>query len=108
MATTEPARKYDSPLREQQAAETRHAILKAVLTLFERDDDFDIAMPAVAKEAGVSLRTVYRHFPTKADLLMGLAEIQDLRSAVFDATTPDELAVAVADQYRVMTENEPL
>ena len=28
-----------------------------------------LSMPAVAREAGVSLSTVYRHFPTKGDLL---------------------------------------
>ena len=108
METTEPARKYESPLREQQAAETRQSILRAVLTLFERESDFDVSMPAVAKEAGVSLRTVYRHFPTKSDLMIGLTEVQNLRSDVFDATTPDELATAVADQFRTMSENEPL
>jgi AcrR family transcriptional regulator len=33
----------------------------------------EVSMPAIAREAGVSIRTVYRHFPTKADLIDALA-----------------------------------
>jgi AcrR family transcriptional regulator len=33
----------------------------------------EVSMPAIAREAGVSIRTVYRHFPTKADVIDALA-----------------------------------
>lgn len=55
-------------LREQQAQLTRELILRAVATLLEADDPDDIAVPEVARRAGVSLRTVYRYFPTREEL----------------------------------------
>ena len=52
-------------LRERQAAVIRDAILDAVADRLDHDDPDDIAMPQVAAEAGVSLRTLYRYFPTR-------------------------------------------
>lgn len=52
-------------LRDRQAAVIRDAILDALADLLDRDDPDDIAMPQVAAEAGVSLRTLYRYFPTR-------------------------------------------
>src|SRR2546426_785199 len=37
-------------------------------SLLERQDPGDIAMPQVAADAGVSLRTLYRYFPTQEEL----------------------------------------
>jgi len=55
----------DSTLRERQAAVIRDAILDALATRLDHDDPDDIAMPQVAADAGISLRTLYRYFPTK-------------------------------------------
>jgi AcrR family transcriptional regulator len=52
-------------LRERQAAVIRDAILDALAGRLDHDDPDDIAMPQVAAEAGVSLRTLYRYFPTR-------------------------------------------
>jgi AcrR family transcriptional regulator len=87
-----------------------------------------LSIPAVAREAGVSVPTVYRHFGTKADLLaelyphfarrIGLDELpdptspRDLRSslrAIFERVDAlDDLSRAamaspVADQVRHLT-----
>jgi AcrR family transcriptional regulator len=56
-------------LREQQAAVARERILEAVAELIERDGSLDLTMPQVAEVAGISLRTVYRYYPTREDLL---------------------------------------
>lgn len=56
-------------LREQQRVQTRERIVGAVLDLLETDSPATISVPTVAERAGVSLRTVYRYFPTKADLI---------------------------------------
>jgi AcrR family transcriptional regulator len=56
-------------LRDQQAAVARERILRAVAELLERDGGADLTVPQVAELSGVSLRTVYRYFPTREELL---------------------------------------
>jgi AcrR family transcriptional regulator len=68
---TKPGRSYRSELRAQQAAETRARILEATLRLMA-GGLASLSIPAVAREAGVSIPTVYRHFKTKRDLLAEL------------------------------------
>ena len=63
-------RSYNSPLREEKARETRQAILYALYRLMSAAIGPDeISMDAIAAEAGIQRRTVFRHFPTKDDLL---------------------------------------
>ena len=65
----------DGPsLREQQAELTRELILEAVADRLERDDPTDISVPEIAAASGVSLRTVYRYYPTRQELLAAAAE----------------------------------
>src|ERR1700746_2734146 len=54
-----------SSLRDRQGAGIRGAILDALASRLDRDHPDDIAMPQVAADAGISLRTLYRYFPTK-------------------------------------------
>ena len=56
-------------LRDQQADLTRDLIMRAFQELLRNDHPDAITFPQVAEAAGVSLRTVYRYFPTRADLL---------------------------------------
>jgi AcrR family transcriptional regulator len=56
-------------LREQHAAATRERILATVAELLERGRLEDLTMPAVADASGVSLRTVYRYYATRDELL---------------------------------------
>lgn len=67
-----PTRRYDSPRRREQAAATRREILTAARTLFERDGYAATTMAAIAREAGVALKTVYVAFETKSGLLRAL------------------------------------
>ncbi len=64
------SRPYKSPLREEQARQTRTRILDAVLALLESGPETaEITVDAVAAEAGVQRRTVFRHFETRDALL---------------------------------------
>ena len=63
------ARTYSSPLRAEQAEQTRARIVQAAVDLLAEGDAGDLAMPDVAARAGVSVRTVYRSFATKDELL---------------------------------------
>jgi AcrR family transcriptional regulator len=56
-------------LREQHAMATRERILSAVAELLEQGEADDLTMPGVAAASGVSLRTVYRYYPTREELL---------------------------------------
>jgi len=61
-------RSYGSPLRVQQAEQTRARILDGAVRAMAGGLAF-VSIPHVAREAGVSVPTVYRHFATKHDLL---------------------------------------
>jgi AcrR family transcriptional regulator len=63
-----PAREYRSELRAEQAAETRKRILDAAVRV-SATGVASLSIPAVAREAGVSVPTIYRHFATKRDML---------------------------------------
>jgi AcrR family transcriptional regulator len=56
-------------LREQHAVATRERILSAVAELIEQGDLDELTMPGVAKASGVSLRTVYRYYATREQLV---------------------------------------
>ena len=56
-------------LRDQHAAVTRQRILGAVADLLERDHAGELTVPEVAEASGVSLRTIYRYYPTREALL---------------------------------------
>src|ERR1700754_1737855 len=62
-------RQRRSSLRDQQVDLTRDLIVRAFQELLRNDHPDAITYPQVAEAAGVSLRTVYRYFPTRADLL---------------------------------------
>ena len=66
-------RRYESPLREDQARATRERILDALIAVITSDGVAELSVPAVAREAGVSVPTVYRHFGSKQALVEALA-----------------------------------
>lgn len=57
-----------SSLRSRQQQATRASIIDAFLELSHDGNTITISMPMVAERAGLSVRTVYRYFPTKDDL----------------------------------------
>jgi AcrR family transcriptional regulator len=68
MARIVKSRPYRSELREQQADGTRARILDAAVRVMARGIT-SLSIPEVAREAGVSVPTVYRHFGSKDELL---------------------------------------
>jgi AcrR family transcriptional regulator len=65
-------RRYDSPRRRAQAEATRREILEAAERRFVADGYAATTMAAIAKEAGVALKTVYVAFETKSGVLRAL------------------------------------
>jgi AcrR family transcriptional regulator len=68
----QPGRTYSSPLRERQAQRTRDLILDALTELLSELPADEITTREIARRAGVSQPTVYRHFPDRNALLEGL------------------------------------
>src|SRR3954453_9419387 len=62
-------------LHDEHAAATRTRILDAVVDLIVHEHPATLSMPAVASRAGVSLRTVYRYFPTKEALIDAIGDV---------------------------------
>lgn len=58
-------------------AETRRRILDAVNSLLAEEHPASLSVPAVARRAGVSTATIYRHFPSKEALLDASAAAVD-------------------------------
>lgn len=83
-------------LREQHALATRERILAAVAELIERGDVDELTMPGVADASGVSLRTVYRYYPTRERLLEAAGRW--IGDELFDHPYPRDLD-EVADLY---------
>ena len=65
-------RKYDSPLRADQARQTRARILDAAYRLFAEGGYARTTIASVADEAGVSPETIYLTFGGKRGLLEGV------------------------------------
>jgi AcrR family transcriptional regulator len=63
-----PKRKYELKKRAEEMAETHLRITEAAIELHATVGPSRTTMSAVAERAGVERRTLYRHFPTEADL----------------------------------------
>lgn len=101
-------RPYKSPSREQAKAGTREKIVQAVVRVVLDDGIHAFTVQNVALKAGVSHRTVYRHFTTREELLDGLAESLDVMAAGSTVPTApetiDDIMVTVAPSYLAMGE----
>jgi AcrR family transcriptional regulator len=100
-AEVKTPRTYDSSLRTRQAADRRVTLAVAARDLFVERGYPATTMEAVATRAGVSLKTVYNAYATKAGLLR----------AVWDMSLKgdlDEAAVAERPWYTsVLAEPDP-
>jgi AcrR family transcriptional regulator len=63
-----------SSLRDQQTQLTRDLIVTAFVTELEANPASEPGMQEIAAKAGVSTRTVYRHFPGRQDLINAVAD----------------------------------
>lgn len=68
-STPAPARRrYDASGRLAAARETHDAIVAAAIARLRRVRPEELTYADVASDAGIAMRTVYRHFPTPQDL----------------------------------------
>jgi AcrR family transcriptional regulator len=83
------------------ARRNREAVIAAAKKLFA-DQGLDAQMPDVAKAAKVGVGTVYRHFPTKDDLIAALAaeRFERLAENVREALEADDPWEGLCDFVR--------
>ncbi len=95
------ARTYDNELRAEQADATRRRILDALVRTIARGVAA-LSVPAVAREAGVSVPTVYRHFKSKAALVAALSPHLVGRAGLMDTALMEsaDLPTIVREMYR--------
>jgi len=95
--TNQETRPYDSPLRAEQLEDTRARILDAAMRVMA-GGIASVSVPAIAREAGVSVPTVYRHFRSKAELLAAVYPHVARRLGLDqlpDPTSLDDLRTAI-------------
>jgi AcrR family transcriptional regulator len=110
-----PKRKYELKKRAEDVAATRLRITEAAVALHGSLGPSRTTMSAVAEQAGVERRTLYRHFPTEADLFAACSAHYfaanpwpDLGSwrAIADPAT--RLATALDELYAYYERTEPM
>src|SRR5215213_456099 len=105
------SRPYESPLRAEQMEQTRRRILQALADVLADEAVDEVTIPIVAMRARVSVRTVYRHFPTKEALFDAFGEWAEEHLRLVLHSYPEtlegvrEMAPAL---YRMYDEQEPL
>lgn len=93
------------PLR-RDAQQNRERILNAAATVIA-DDGPDASLDKIATRAGVGAGTLYRHFPTRSDLLVAvfegrIIELADRAVALSDHSRP---GVALAEWVEAMLDH---
>src|SRR5687768_6812675 len=73
-------------LRERQRQATREQIIQAVHEVLVDEHPATLSMPRVAEQAGTSLRTLYRYFPTKEALVDAASESFDVTPSIVGGT----------------------
>jgi AcrR family transcriptional regulator len=95
MKTTEPASDVaGGRVMRADARRNYERLLSAAAEAFAEHGADDVSLEEIARRAGVGIGTLYRHFPTRRDLLEAvyLDQVQGLRSLA------DELSVSVPPQ----------
>lgn len=99
-------RTYSSPLRQQQMDETRHRIVVAALEQIAQHPGEQLSQEQVAARAGIALRTVYRHFPDREDLLDAVWQESDHRLQLTHyPETEEELLHSIGPVFTRMDAN---
>jgi AcrR family transcriptional regulator len=112
---TAPKRKYELKKRAEEMAGTRLRITEAAIELHGTIGPSRTTMSAVAQRAGVERRTLYRHFPTEADLFAACSSHYftanpwpDLRACRAIPDPRQRLAQALDELYAYYESTEPM
>jgi AcrR family transcriptional regulator len=112
---TPPKRKYELKKRAEEMADTRRRITEAAIELHGTVGPSRTTLSAVAERAGVERRTLYRHFPTEAELFTACSSHYfaahpwpDLDAWRAVADPRQRLALALDELYAYYERTEPM
>ena len=93
-------------LRDRRRAETQRAVQREAMRLFAEQGYDATTVAQVAEAAGVSAMTVYRHFPTKEDLVLwdeyDRLVAEHIRAQPADAPTARRIGRALVEAARAI------
>ena len=108
-------RKYELKRRAERQGETRRRIVDAAIHLHETVGPVGATITAIAREAGVSRVTVYRHFPDEVSLLQACTGTYNVAhpppdpAELFTLEDPVErLEAALERLYAYYSDNEAM
>jgi AcrR family transcriptional regulator len=94
--------------RERQTVHTREHIIDVATDLLIRAPMEPFSHEKVAHAAGLGARTVYRHFPSRADLMQALWERVRAESKTRFPSNEDEVVAFARTQFREFNDREGL
>lgn len=98
-------RAYTLGARAAQADERRARMVAAAVGLLHERSFEEVTLQAVADAAGVSLKTVVRHFGTKDELVIACVRARSQEESALRATSPGDVGAAVrvlAERYEAL------
>jgi AcrR family transcriptional regulator len=96
-------------LRERHVEQTREMIFNALLDAVAESGIVDFSIPDLARESGVSVRTIYRYFPTKEALLEEFGDWIDGQAGPQEwPRDPEALASSVEPLFQAFEEREAI
>lgn len=107
---TRATRPYHSPARDARTERTRDAIAAAFVAQLGREGRADLSAAEAAQAAGVSVRTVYHHFPDREARLTAAAEWVDrqLHPDEFVPRSPGDLTDLARRAYAASEAHDAL
>jgi AcrR family transcriptional regulator len=94
--------------RERQTAHTREHIIDVAKALLVQAPTEPFSHEKVAQVAGLGARTVYRHFPSRADLMQALWERVRADSKTRFPSNEEEIVAFARTQFNEFNEREGL
>jgi AcrR family transcriptional regulator len=103
MSTTDLPARTPGPMRAD-ARRNRDLLLSAALAAFTEHGADDVSLEEIARRAGVGIGTLYRHFPTRQDLLEAVYrdQVEALCARAADLLDEPSPADALATWLRAM------
>lgn len=97
------------PVREAHKALTQERIVQAALEVIQRGEAETLTVAQVAAEAGVTERTIYRHFPTRDDLMAAVwAKVNERVATPTLPATPAEVIAQPMEMFPAFDAQEAL
>jgi AcrR family transcriptional regulator len=103
MSSPQPAN-----LRDRQTAATREQILDVAFEMLTRHPNQAFSHEAIAKKAGMGARTVYRYFPSRAELLQALWERLRGATGIRFPTAEEEVVPFIRGVFQQFEDHEAL